>query len=97
MTTVTISLARVMIELFEKMPKTFNEVLVTGTVHRSIMLSIYRLLVKEGTLLPIEEITPEQKNEIWNRAKTIIAGRMNKEQCIEVIKSIHAMELISKQ
>jgi hypothetical protein len=97
MSEITIQLAVVMIKLFDESPKVFHEVLVTGSVHRSIMLSIYRLLIRDNAITPIETLNAENKKILWERVHGIIDGRLAKEECIEMVKAIHALDIISAQ
>lgn len=92
-----IQLAGVMIKLHDENSKVFKEILVTGTVHRSIMLSIYGLLTRDGSLVEIESLSKEEKEILWKRCHEIIDGRLSKEHCIEMVKAIHTLDLISQQ
>jgi hypothetical protein len=93
----TIKLADVMMQLYEGDNKTFNDLLVTGTVHRSIMLNIYGLLIKDGTIIKIEDLIPDEKEKLWVKCKEIIDGRLSKEHCVEVTKAIYTLDIISQQ
>jgi len=93
----TIQLAGVMIKLYESNKKIFNEILVVGSVHRSIMLNIYGLLVKENAITKIEMLSELEKEMLWLRCKEIIAGRLSKEHCMDLARSIHALDLITQQ
>lgn len=93
----TIKLAQVMLDLHDKDSKTFLEILVTGSVHRSIMISIYRLLTNEGALKHLEDLETDAKKKLWDRCHKMIAGRLEKEKCIEFTKAIYTLDLISQQ
>lgn len=112
----TIQLAGVMLSLYrgedykgdsfgKKPDDTFIELLVTGSVYRSVMNQIYNFILQdqrflpreEWQLIPLEELDKKKKDDLWERCKKIIAGRLNAEKCIEFCKAIHTLDLISKQ
>jgi hypothetical protein len=78
-------------ELFRKNDSVWFECLVTGLVIRKIMTDAYKFLVKTNRVEAIGMISTEDKNMLWEKAKEIIKGRLGKEKCIEVAKSIYAL------
>lgn len=70
---ITIQLAVVMKGLYDRNTKAFNEILVTGTVHRQMMVSTYGLLVKDGVLTEVEKLNEKEKSVLWERCKELIA------------------------
>lgn len=88
---IILSLAEQQKELFTKKDSVWFECLITGTAIRKIMTDAYKFLVKSNRLEAIEKLGSEDKTMLWEKSKEIIAGRLEKERCIEVAKSIYAL------
>ena len=76
---------------------TLLQTLVTGDMHRSICNTIYQLITKDGSVLPIELLDKESKLKWWEGAKKLADGRLDNEKCIELSKALYTLDLLSQQ
>lgn len=95
---IAVQLAGVMMNLRDSNEKTFNDILVTGVMHRGVMIGIYNLLLKDGSITPIEKMTEEDKALLKDKTKKLLDGRLvDPKVLMDLYRAIHTMDLISKQ
>ena len=94
MNDVNIKLAALMVELHNWAPETFEEMIVTGKVHRKIMLNLYQILTAEGEIIPVEVLKATERQKIWMEAYDLIKGRLSKTGCIEVTKCLYTLKTL---
>lgn len=92
---IAIDLGNFMQEIWEKNKSVLKETLVTGTVHRSICMTIYKLVTKDKSVVEFENLDHETKIKIWDEAKRVADGRLDKPTCIELAKSFYILDLLS--
>lgn len=75
-----------------------EQTLVTGEIHRRISMELYRMIVKDpvNQVIEFEKLEIGAKLKIWDRAKAIADGRLDKETCVELAKSIYILDIISE-
>lgn len=81
-------------ELFTENNIAYSSTLVTGESTRYIMNSAYRGLVNGNHLVPLELLPKDEKENVWETAKEISAGRLNKAKTIELSKALYCLEYI---
>jgi hypothetical protein len=87
-----------MIKSWKESKSALEETLVTGEIHRNISMEIYKLIVKDKTnnVPQFEELEIQAKLKIWDRAKALANGRLDKETCVQLAKSIYILDIISE-
>ncbi len=82
------------VEQFEKDNLFFIECLVTMSAVREIMIMVYKILVFDKKISPIEQWDLILKESIWNDAKQMAAGRLDNEQCIRFAKCLYVLKVL---
>jgi hypothetical protein len=97
--TIAIDLGRYVTNIYcnPESNKTFLQTLVTGDMHRSICLTVYGLITRDGSAPPIENIPKEEKTKWWEDAKKLADGRLSNDKCIELSKALYTLDLLSQQ
>lgn len=72
----------------------FMEVLITCVVPIKLMLLCYRSLVIKKAIKELESLPVNQKNTIWEQAKEFSNGRLNKDQLIDLCRSLYTLEYL---
>lgn len=80
------------LELFEKDPAAFCELLVTASGLRNSMLAVYNAMMRYTQGSPIEALPVEEKERFWAFAKKLANGRLNNQQCIDLAKILYMLE-----
>lgn len=76
---------------------TLLQTLVTGDMHRSVCITIYNLITKDGSVPPMEKLDHDSKKKWWEDAKKLADGRINNDKCIELSKALYTLDLLSQQ
>lgn len=77
---------------FEKDNSFFIECLIKFSAVRKIMVMGYFRLLKDGKIVPIENLHNDEKISFWNDAKEFAAGRLDNDQCIEFTKCLYTLK-----
>lgn len=72
----------------------YMSALVTCPSIRNIWVSAYDALVRLNHLGPLEGLPTSEKNNVWETAKEIAAGRLNNTKTIELSKALYCLEYI---
>lgn len=86
-----------MMDIWQKNKEVLKETLVTGFVHRSICMSIYGMITRDKSVVEFEYLPFEEKIKIWDEAKRVANGRLDKMTCVEVAKSYYLLDLLIEQ
>lgn len=78
--------------IYKNNPEKILNCLVFDSVHGSLN-ETYQALVKEKELVPIESLSMEIKNRLWNKAKNYSD---KKEKCIMICRSIYLLNELTK-
>lgn len=70
----------------------YTELLVTANTPRLILSYCYSTLCRLGKLQPIEELQLEQKYILWETAKEFSKDRLNKDEMVQLVKSLYSLE-----
>jgi hypothetical protein len=81
-------LAAQQVESFYKNEPVYIECLVKFKSLRKIMLGIYNSQVSLNKILPIEKLNEGDKMELWEQTKTYSNNRLNKNEIIELAKTV---------
>jgi hypothetical protein len=57
---------------------------------REVLVTVYCILKDAGQLVPLEDLEPEEKAELWREAVRILPGA-DKEVRVQACKALHAM------
>lgn len=87
-----LDLGRKQAAMFESNNVAYCEVLVKFSSPRHILLQIYRLLVRMGKIIPVEDLLQEQKSLAWQTAKDIAKDRLGKKDLIELVQALLTIE-----
>lgn len=72
----------------------FIEGLITLDVPIKLMLLCYKSLVIKRLIKELELLPIDQKNTIWEQAKEFANDRLNKDQLIDLCRSLYALEYL---
>jgi hypothetical protein len=81
-------------ELFVENNIAYTTCLVTGDSPRYIMNHAYCCLVNSNHLMALELLPKDEKENVWETAKEIAAGRLNKAKTVELSKALYCLEYI---
>lgn len=71
----------------------YTEEIISFNCRRSIMVWVYSELKKNNKIVPIENLAPEDKNNMWGFIKEICAGKTeDQKRMIEVCKVFYVIE-----
>lgn len=84
-------------KIWETNKDVLKETLVTGFVHRSICMSIYGMVTRDKSVTEFEFLEFDQKIKIWDEAKRVANGRLDKMTCVELAKSFYILDLLIEQ
>lgn len=72
----------------QKDPESFLLLISSGTSVRGVLVQLYHELVNEGKCTKIEDLTPEEKDELLEEAKRI-SVKQEKNYLIEAQRALH--------
>jgi hypothetical protein len=87
-----IDLGRKQVDCFTNDHETYLECIVKYTGIRDVMMMVYRMLLSSKMIQPLEDQHYEGKLHVWETAKEIAAGRMDKEGQIQLSKVLYTIE-----
>lgn len=86
------NLAKKQADLFTNNHLAWVEVLVTGTALRGIMRIAYRRLIREGKMIPLENMHEEEKNRLWETVEEFDNGRNDEQGKVYIAISLLTLE-----
>lgn len=89
-----IDLGKKQAALFMQDNVTYIEILVTGDCSRAILHTCYNILVRQNNLIPIEQLPPTEKTNLWESGKEFANGRLDEKKGIELVKALYALEYL---
>ena len=80
--------------LFSEDNVNYTNALVTCDSIRNIWVCAYKGLVRIHYLGPLEGLSVSEKNNVWETAKEISAGRLNNAETIQLSKALYCLEYV---
>lgn len=71
------------------------DILKNAQIPKEILSTLYAIMVKNKMLVPVEKLTKEEKETIWNEAKQYAVG-MNKANQQKIWKSVYVLNKLSQ-
>ena len=84
-------------EIFQKDNVAWMGAMVTSSCIKSIMCYAYGGLVRDGKIKPIEDMTLDEKTNLWNQAKEFSNGQLDQSGLVQVAKTLITLEFLLNQ
>lgn len=82
-------------KIWEDNKEVLKETLVTGSMHRGISMTIYKIVTQSKEIPEFEYMDQVEKLKIWEEARRVANGRIDKATCVEVAKAFYILDLLS--
>lgn len=87
-----VELGKKQVDMFSSNHLTYMNCIVTCEGMRNIMMTVYKSLVHSKRLIALEEMPQDHKLQVWETAKEISNGRMDKKGTIQLSKILYTIE-----
>jgi hypothetical protein len=81
-------------QTFREHPDDYLECLVKFSSQRSILYTCYRFLKSSGIIQPLENLPIEFKRDIFDKAKEIAKGRLDRDKMVVLSACLYCLEFL---